>query len=235
LCFVSCNFSLSSYQTTIHKIFNQHTMTITIFGATGLTGSYIVKMALWQQRTVRAYGRNVHELIADQERHENLHLFKGGVFDQKEVRNAMEKTDVVISAIGGAADEGDRTRSLGIKTIIAGMKDTGVKRIIGVGGMGILNSEEGKYIFEGEDFPKQYLAVSREHFQAFQYLEASGLDWTFVCPPQIVDAPVTTSYQTNKNFPATGINKINAGDLADFMLKEIIRNEFLQCRVGISN
>jgi putative NADH-flavin reductase len=157
------------------------------------------------------------------------------VFDQKEVRKAIERADVVMSAIGGASDEGDRTRSLGIKTMIAGMKDTGVKRIIGIGGMGILNSDDGKYIFEGDDFPKQYLAVSREHFQAFQYLEDSGLDWTFVCPPQILDAPVTTAYHTNKNFPAAGINKINAGDLADFMLKEMTGNEYLRCRVGISN
>lgn len=210
-------------------------MTITVFGATGLTGSYIVKMALWQNHTVRAFGRNVHLLVDEGERHENLHLYKGGVFDQKEVLKAIQKTDVVISAIGGAADEVDRTRSLGIKTIIGAMQEAGVKRIIGVGGQGILNSEEGKYIFEGDDFPKQYLAVSHEHLKAYEYLQESGLDWTFVCPPQILDMPVTATYQLNKDYPATGSGKINAGDLADFMLKEMTRNEYLGCRVGISN
>jgi uncharacterized protein len=210
-------------------------MTITVFGATGLTGSYIVKMALWQGHTVRAFGRNVHELVDEKERHETLHLYKGGVFDQQDVRKAIDKTDVVISAIGGAAGEGDRTRSLGMKTIIGAMQQTGVRRIIGIGGLGILNAADGTYIFEGEDFPKQFLAVSREHLQAYQYLQESGLDWTFVCPPQILDVPVTTLYQVNKDHPASGNMKINAGDLADFMLKEMTANEYVGNRVGISN
>ncbi|MBL7729489.1 MAG: NAD(P)H-binding protein [Dinghuibacter sp.] len=210
-------------------------MIITIFGATGLTGSYLVKMALWKEHTVRAYGRNVHELVHDQERHEQLHLFKGGMFDQKEVRKAIEGADVVLSASGGTTDEGDRTRSLGMKTIIAAMQETGVQRIIGVGGAGILSNEDGSYIFEGEDVPKQYLSVSKEHFQAFQYLERSGLQWTFVCPPQILDTPVTAEYHLSKNVPPAGINKINAGDLASFMLNEMTGNNYLHCRVGISN
>jgi uncharacterized protein len=210
-------------------------MTITVFGATGLVGNYIVKMALWQNHTVRAFGRNIHELVAEGERHENLHLYKGGVFDQPDVRKAIDKSDVVLSAIGGAAGEGDKTRSLGMKTIINAMQETGVRRIIGIGGLGILNAVDGTYLFEGEDFPKQFLAVSREHLLAYQHLQESGLDWTFVCPPQIIDAPVTALYQLNKDHPAPGSMKINAGDLADFMLKEMTANGYVGNRVGISN
>lgn len=210
-------------------------MTITVFGATGLTGRYIIKMALWQNHIVKAFGRNVHEMIGDEERHEKLQLYKGGVFDQKDVRNAIEGSDVVLSAIGGAADEGNRTRSLGMKTIIEGMEKTGVKRIIGIGGQGILDDEHGKYLFEDDDFPKQFVAVSQEHLKAYEYLKASGLDWTFLCPPNIMDAPVTAEYQLSRNIVPPGTGRINAGDIADFMLKEMTANEYLKTRVGISN
>lgn len=212
-------------------------MTITVFGATGLTGKYILKLALWQEHTVRAFGRNVHELVEDSERHGNLQLYKGGVFDAKDVLKAIKGADAVISAIGGQGDETDRTRSLGMKTIIGAMKEAGVRRIIGIGGQGILNSEQegAQYIFEEEDFPKQYLAVSHEHFKAYEYLQDSELDWTFVCPPQIVDAPVTANYSVKKDYPASSAPRINAGDLAEFILKEINKNEFVGARVGISN
>jgi uncharacterized protein len=210
-------------------------MTITVFGATGMAGRYIVKMALWQGHTVRAYGRNVHELISEEERHDNLHLYKGGLFDKADVAKAIKGSDAVLSVLGGAFDGADKTRSLGMKHIVEAMQETGVQRIIGLGGLGVLNAPDGGYILEGENFPPQYLAVSQEHLKAFEFLNASGLQWTFICPPGITDEPVTGLYQTAVNVPAAGKGQIAAGDIADCMLKEITTGQFIGCRVGISN
>ena len=86
------------------------------------------------------------------------------------------------------------------------------------------------------EFPPEYIPVSMEHFKAYNFLKASALNWTFVCPPDIKDAAVTGIYTTNADFPPVK-NKyhINAGDLAMFMLKEITANEFVKQKVGISN
>jgi uncharacterized protein len=210
-------------------------MIITIFGATGMVGRYLVKMALWQNHTVRAYGRNVHELLDDQERHPNLQLIKAGVFDKSDMDKAIKGADVVLSVLGGAFDGTDNTRSLGMKNIVEAMKKNGVKRVLGVGGLGVLNAADGKYIFEQEGFPQQYLPVTQEHFKAYEHLRDSGLDWTFVCPPDIHNEPTTGEYLLAADYPAGGQGKINAGDIADFMLKEMTAGNYVQKRVGMSN
>jgi putative NADH-flavin reductase len=142
----------------------------------------------------------------------------------------------VLSALGGGFDGSDKSRSLGMKTIVEEMKKTGLKRIVGIGGMGLLNADETTLLIDEDSYPPEYLPVGREHQKAFEYLSTSGLDWTFVCPPNILNIEATGYFHTKANYPPTPNNyKINAGDLALFMLKEIQQNEYIKMRVGISN
>ncbi len=207
-------------------------MKITVFGATGMVGKHLVNLALERDFSVRAFSRDAW---ANRRIHPNLEVFKGYVFQQDEVEAALAGADAVLSVLGGATDGIDKTRSLGMKTIVEAMGKTGVKRIVAVGGMGILNANDDTLIFHTEKFPAAYKPVSQEHFKAYQFLAASSLDWTMVCPPTIVDGGFTGSYETKEDFPAAGKFQINAGDLADFMLKELTGNQFVRHRVGISN
>jgi hypothetical protein len=51
-----------------------------------------------------------------------------------------------------------------------------------------------------------------------------------------LNAAATGSFNTNADYPPTPNHyKINAGDLALFMLKEMRQNEYVHHRVGISN
>lgn len=208
-------------------------ITITVFGATGMVGKEIVKQALFKEYAVKAFGRNVYTAgFPDDPR---LQLIQGALFDETQVLDAIKGSDAVLSVLGGGIDGIDKTRSLGIKNIITQMHRAGVSRIIAVGGLGCLDNTEGRLIMESKDFPKAFLPVSKEHYTAYTYLKNSDLKWTFVCPPDLVNAPVTGHYQVLENHPATGIQKINTGDLAMFMLKELLENKFVQTRVGISN
>ena len=148
----------------------------------------------------------------------------------------MKDCDAVLSALGGQIDGEDKTRSLGLKIIIEQMQKRKIKRIVAIGGLGILNTPEDSLILDQEDYPAEYEAVGREHLKALRYLEASHLDWTMVCPPNILPGGATGSFITEANYPPIP-NKlqINAGDLALFMLKELNKNEYLQTKVGISN
>ena len=183
---------------------------------------------------VKAYGRNV--FTANLPEDKKIELIQGALFDEKQVFNAIKGCDAVLSALGGNFDGTDVTRSLGIKNIVAQMEKANVKRIAGVGGIGILNVDEHTLIMDTPDFPPEYIQVTMEHFKAYNFLKASSLNWTFVCPPDIKDSAVTGIYTTNADYPPVK-NKyqINAGDLAMFMLKEIIADEYVQHRVGISN
>jgi uncharacterized protein len=209
-------------------------MNIIIFGATGMVGKQLVKQALFNGHHVKAFGRNVFTELNMEEK--NLELIRGALFDEGEVSNAIKGCDAVLSALGGGFDGTDKTRTLGIKNIITQMKKNNVKRIVAIGGLGVLNFDEATLLLEKEDYPKEYLPVGLEHKKAYEYLNESGLDWTFVCPPNIINQEATGVFTTNANYPPNQNNyTINAGDLAMFMLNELGKNEYVKQRVGISN
>ncbi|MEP6675818.1 MAG: SDR family oxidoreductase [Ferruginibacter sp.] len=209
-------------------------MNIIVFGATGMMGKQLVQQSLYRGFNVKAFGRNVY--TTDYLQTEKLELVKGALFDEGEVFHAVKNCDAVLSALGGGFDGTDKTRSLGIKNIIAQMEKAKVKRIIAIGGMGILDTEEDKMVMDTDDFPDKYLAVNGEHLQAYQLLKASSLDWTFVCPSDISNAGPTGSYHVNADhLPEPNNDRINAGDVAMFMINELEKNEFIKHRVGISN
>jgi uncharacterized protein len=209
-------------------------MNLIIFGATGMVGRQLVQQALFKGHHVKAFGRNVH--TTDYLEKENLTLVQGALFDEKEVFNAIKGCDAVLSAIGGAVDGTDKARTLGMKNIIKQMDKAAVKRIVAIGGRGVLNADENSLLIDQEDYPAEYVPVGLEHKKAYESLKASDLDWTFVCPPNIIDAGPTGHYTTKADYVPDNDNyRINAGDLSMFMLNEIEKNEYIKHRVGISN
>ena len=209
-------------------------MNIIVFGATGMVGKQLVQQALFKGDHVKAFGRNVY--TTDFLNNDNLQLVQGALFDEGEVYKAIKGCDAVLSALGGGFDGNDKTRSLGMKNIITQMKKVGVKRIISIGGMGVLNADENSLLIDGDDYPPEYIPVGKEHQKAFELLNESGLDWTFVCPPDIINEGPSGVYHTAADYaPSPNNYKINAGDLAMFMLNELGKNEYVKHRVGISN
>ena len=210
-------------------------MKITVFGATGMVGKRIVGHALAKGFHVTAFGRNTDQLIDRDQRDDNLTAVKGYVFDEDDVAAAIRGADGVLSVLGGGIDGSDKTRSLGIKNIIKQMEKTGVKRIVALGGMGVLNANENQYLLDTPGYPSQYKAVGQEHLLAFLYLQASSLEWSFVCAPDILDADATGRYVTSKDYPPQPNHyQVTAGDLAEFMINELNTQQYIYHRAGIS-
>jgi hypothetical protein len=209
-------------------------MKLIIFGATGMVGKQLVQQALFNKHQVKAFGRNV--FTTDYLQTENLELIQGALFDEKEVFNALSGCDAVLSSIGGSVDGTDKARTLGMKNIINQMKRANVHRIIAIGGLGVLNADETTLLIEKEDYPKEFLPVGLEHKKVYELLQQSGLNWTLVCPPHIIDEAPTGKFITRADYPPVPNHfKINAGDLALMMLKELDHPAYIQQRVGISN
>ncbi|MBP6432058.1 MAG: SDR family oxidoreductase [Ferruginibacter sp.] len=209
-------------------------MILTIFGATGMVGKQLVEQALFRGHTVKAFGRNVFSELPMEE--DNLQLIKGALFDEKDVLGAIKGSDAVLSSLGGDFGGEDKTRSLGMKNIVAQMEKTGVNRIVAIGGLGVLQADENTLVIDEEDYPKEYIPVGLEHKKAWEYLLNSHLDWTFVCPTNIIEGKPTGKITTATNYlPNPNKYQISAGNLALFMLSELERNEFIKQRVGISN
>jgi putative NADH-flavin reductase len=211
-------------------------MTVTIFGATGMVGKYLVRQALANEHKVIAFGRNIEDLIDVDKDNDNLIAVKGYVLDDNDVLKALKGSDAVLSALGGGFDGTDKTRSLGIKNIIEQMAKASVSRIIAIGGQGVLNADENSLIIDSPEYPQQYLPVGREHLQAYNFLHSSDLNWTFVCPPNIKDEDADEKYTTIANYhPENSKNEVKAGNITHFILSELNANNFIKLRVGIAD
>jgi len=211
-------------------------MIITVFGATGQVGKRIVRTALAENYQIRAFGRNIESYIDVSLRNKNLIPIKGYVFDAAEVFDAVNDSDAVISALGGSIDTSNKARSLGIKSIIGQMQRAGVKRIITVGSNAVLKDDTYGYVVNNPKYPALYKEVGLEHLKAFEYLNASDLNWTVVCCPNITDKDANGKYLTNEDYPPTpNLFTIKAGNIADFVINELTRNRYIKKRVGISD
>lgn len=210
-------------------------MIITVFGASGQVGKRVVNYALAKGHTVRAFGRNVTDLIDEDNRNDRLVAIKGSVFDDHEVGDAIKGADAVISALGGSFAGDDKTRSLGIKKIVGQMQKLGVRELIAVGGLGLLSTDDGKFLMDTPAYPKEYLGVGMEHLQAFLAMQHSMLDWTFVCSPDIKEGDGEGRYVVSDAFlPQPNNFYISSGDLAHFMVNEAEHPKHKKQRVGIS-
>ncbi|MCU0375986.1 MAG: NAD(P)H-binding protein [Chitinophagaceae bacterium] len=210
-------------------------MQVTIFGATGMVGRQLIIHAMARGWRVVAFGRQVESLIDRGLQQDLLLPVKGYVFDTGHVKKALKGSDAVLSALGGSIDGTDNSRSLGMKNIVGQMEKYGPKRIVALGGLGVLDSADGKGpLFMQDDYPQAYVPVGKEHYAAYQYLQGSHLDWTFVCSPNIMNAEATGRFTTHAEAPAPAF-VINAGDLALYMVQAVADGLHLRQRVGIGN
>jgi putative NADH-flavin reductase len=208
---------------------------IVVFGAAGRTGKYLVQYALEAGHHVTAFDR--HAATAETTTHPNYTHIAGDVYKQDQVEKAIEGKDVVISAIGTNQIEGPAVNLMsdGMKVFTAAMKKSGVKRVLAVGGLAVLQLNETMQLIDKPDYPAEYKNVGLGHNKVYKVFLETDLDWTFVCCPNIDDYPRRGKYNVKKDYPAEGVFQISTGNLADFILREMEENKFLKTRVGIAN
>lgn len=205
-------------------------MKVVIFGSSGRTGKQLVHNALEEGWEVTAFVRNPDSIIIH---HPRLTIYQGDVTNAQAVENALIGKDAVLSAVGSDLGQ-TNLRQKAIENMVAGMQKNHVRRIIGIGGMGVLQAADNIQVFQTPGFPKEYVPVSQDHNSALLALNRSGLDFTFVCPPVIVEGPATGKYEVQADYPPKGEFHISTGDLADFMIQELKEPRFIGKRVGIA-
>jgi putative NADH-flavin reductase len=206
-------------------------MSIAIFGATGRTGQRALRYALADGHTVRALARDASKLAA----HPGLTIITGDVLDADAVRRTTEGCETAIAALGGGTltDPGV-TRSQGMAHICDAMRAGGGRRVVGVGGGGILRADDGRLRQEQDRFPAVFKLVSSEHLRAWQAMEASGLACTMAACPDIVPGERTGVYRTLVDAMPEGGKTISCEDVADFLLRAIADGTFVGQRVGVA-
>jgi putative NADH-flavin reductase len=99
-------------------------MNVTVFGASGQTGLFLVERALGRGYEVTAYVRTPEIFPIS---HENLKVVKGDVRSRADVARTIEGADAVLCAVGERLRT-SRVCSAATENIIDGMKQHGVRR-----------------------------------------------------------------------------------------------------------
>ncbi len=207
-------------------------MKLAIFGGTGRVGRRLIEYAADAGHQVRALVRDPARLPTAVR---GLTATAGDVTDPRAVALTLAGADTVLSALGGAglANPGS-TLSEGMRNIVAGMRQLGLRRVQAVAGSGVLDDPRGGLRGEAPEFPPLYAAITREHRGTWETLRASGLDWTLVCCPDLIEGKRTGRYRVEADRLPTGGSSISVEDVAEFMLAGLANGPHQGGRVGVA-
>ncbi len=209
-------------------------MKIIVFGASGTVGKHLVKQALEKGYHVSAFCRDILKLA--HLKHPNLRLIQGDVLNFGDVKVAVNGHQAVYIVLGSGNNRKSKVRSSGTKNIIAAMQEEGVKRLICQSTLGAGDSEGNLNFFWKKIMFGWYLRqVFLDHELQEIFVRESSLDWTIVRPGAFTNGDRTGKYR--HGFPPddkTTKLKISRKDVADFLVNELEREQYLFEAPGLS-
>jgi putative NADH-flavin reductase len=157
-------------------------MKVVLFGASGMIGSRILEELLRRGHTVTAVVRHPEKIQAL----DGVAAAQGDITNQASVTAMATGADAAISAYSPPqTDPGkllEATRSL-----LAGLAEAAVRRVIMVGGAGSLEVAPGVQAVDTPEFPPAWMAIALAHRDALQVLKGSDLDWTYFSPAAMIE------------------------------------------------
>jgi putative NADH-flavin reductase len=197
-------------------------MKLTIFGASGATGTYLVRQALDADHEVTAVVRDPARLTVPAQ--PRLHVSTADVMDPASISPAVTDADAVITAIAPHGTGPSTLREDSTSSIIQAMRKTGARRLLFISGSIVADEGESPYL--------RYLIkpvarhtflrnVTADFLATEQEIHASDLDWTIFRPPSLTDKPTRGSYRVavDRNLPRCF--SITRADLAACMLSAL--------------
>lgn len=164
-------------------------MKIALIGATGFVGTALVAELLQRGHQVTALARNPAKLQA----RPNLAAKALDAYDPDAVAAAVKGHDAVVSAFNPGWDDPalyDRFMK-GSQAIVGGIEQSGVKRLVVVGGAGSLFVAPGVQLVDTPEFashvPPNIVPGAKAARDALTAMRGNtALDWTFVSPPAML-------------------------------------------------
>lgn len=202
-------------------------MKIAIFGATGPSGQQLLQQALQKGYSVTALVRNPAKLTVHDK---NLTIIKGNALNYDDVDKTVKGQDVVLSTLGVKPPSREKVVGPAIGNIIRAMTNHNVKRLI-VESAFFMDESARKNPFTNlltVTFMKGLYEDKKVQNEA---LRKSELDWTEVQPTMLTNGP-KSKYRINVR-PGM-FSKISRANVADFMLKQVKDNSYLQQAILLS-
>lgn len=216
-------------------------MKLVLFGANGMAGGRILNEALMR-------GHELTAIVRNRSTFENptayaCNVVVGNALDPVNVSELVKGHDVVITAVGpGAEKASDPILAQDVikaaRSLIEGLRNAGVRRLVIVGGAGSLEVADGVRLVDTPDFPEIYRPASLAHCEALKIYTSCDLDWTFISPAAIFEPGERTGkYRVGGDrllVDAEGESRISAEDYAIALLDEVEHPQFIRRRMSVA-
>ncbi len=205
-------------------------MKIAVIGATGFVGKSIIEELSSRGHQILAIARDISKVQAN----ENLTAKKVDVDDVTALAATVKGYDVVVSAFNAGWTNPNLYNDFltGSKNIQQAVKESGVERLIVIGGAGSLFID-GKQVVDSPDFPEAYkqgATAARDYLNIIK--EEKDLNWTFFSPALEmhpgIDTGRTGIYRLGLNNPVLndkGRSYLSVQDLAVVIADEVETNK----------
>jgi hypothetical protein len=199
---------------------------IVLIGASGFVGSSILNEALDRGYKVKAIVRHPEKITKV---HKNLVVKQGDVSFSDTVTEVSKGADAVISAY----NPGWKNPDIAVETtrvyraILEGVRKSGVKRFLVVGGAGSLFISHGIRLMDAGVMPEFILPAVRAlaDFYLKDLIDEKTIDWVFFSPAGNLEPGLRTGkFRLGKDdliVNETGESKISVQDYAGAMIDEL--------------
>jgi uncharacterized protein len=209
-------------------------MNVVLYGATGMIGSRILKELVSRGHTVTAVVRSagtVPEMPG-------VRAESGDVLDSERVASTAKGIDVAICAISPGFESPGKVVTEAFESLIRGLNQAGVRRLITVGGAGSLEVAPGLELVDAPDFPPAWKAIALAHRDALQILKNCNLDWTSLSPAALIEPGERTGkFRLGTDqllVDQKGASRISAEDYAIALVDELEHPKHIRQRFAVA-
>ena len=209
---------------------------VALIGATGFVGSHILDELLQRGYEVTAIARDVSSL----KNKPHVLAVQMDVQESTALGSALNGNEAIISAYNAGWTNPNIYEDYmkGSRHILKEIKESGVNRVIVVGGAGSLLTAEDTRIVDGKDFPKEIKPGALAAADFYELISREGdLDWTFFSPALEMNPKSggsrTGSYRTGTDYPIfdpEGHSRISVQDAAVAIVDELENKKFIKRR-----
>jgi putative NADH-flavin reductase len=198
-------------------------MRLALVGATGATGSRVLDLALAEGHRVRALVRR------EQPAREGVDWVLGDVLDPSSVARMATGTEAVIVALGPRSDSASDLCSKGTEVVIAACRAFRIDRLVVLTGA-MIGHPPDKQSVVLRTIRTTYRIVQPAGAEDRDRQEAlvldSGLDFTIVRAPRIVDGDETDEVRVGADLFVSTRDRATRGDVARTLLDAAVDGDW---------
>jgi putative NADH-flavin reductase len=208
-------------------------MLVTLYGATGRTGSRILEELVRRNHDVVA-------VVKDSQGRQASPDITWKVDDLSQVQKVakvIRGTDAVISAYAAPRNDSDALIEV-CDRLAKAVEIARVPRLLVVGGAGVLEVSPGVTLLDSGTLPPEWVPMASAHSKALACLRQTPIGWTYISPAAFFEPGVRTgAYRTSERTLLTdnqGESRISMEDFAIALVDELEQGAHLRGNFAVA-